>query len=149
MPRRSAVDYALYLLGRRSRTERELRRKLVDKGYAVEEIDQVLQRLEAIKLIDDKQFARNYAQDKVRIYRRGSHRISLELLQKGVDREIIADVVKDIPLDDELSAARSLLVSRQHSWAKLTDRQRFERSVALLQRRGFRGAVIRQALADK
>lgn len=146
MPKRSAIAYALYLLGRRARSKNDVLEKLRTKEYSEEEISKTLVELEKIKLIDDERFSHNYAEDKVRIYRRGRHRIALELLHKGVDKELIQSVVKNISLDDELTAAKSLLASKIRQWRDLTERKRFERSVSLLQRRGFSGAVIRQAL---
>jgi len=147
MPRRSAAQYALYLLGRRARTQRELRQKLTDKGYELDQVEKVLQNLQDINLINDEQFAHNYAQDKVRIYRRGRHRIGLELIHKGIDKELVKQATEKIKEEDELEAAKSLLKGKERNWANLTDRKRFERSISLLQRRGFSGSVIRQAIS--
>lgn len=146
MPKRSAIAYALYLLGRRARSKREILDKLQAKGYSKPELSDAISLLEKNHLINDAKFSQTYAEDKVRIYRRGRHRIALELLQKGIDKELIQEVTKNINSEVELEAARSLLESKTRQWRQLTDRQRFERSVSLLQRRGFSGATIRQAI---
>ncbi len=146
MPKRSATAYALYLLGRKARSKREIVEKLRAKEYPESEIAATVSQLEKNRLIDDVIFSKIYAEDKVRIYRRGRHRIALELLQKGIDKELIQEVTKNINSEVELEAARSLLESKTRQWRQLTDRQRFERSVSLLQRRGFSGAIIRQAI---
>lgn len=146
MPKRSATAYALYLLGRKARSKREIIEKLRAKEYPESEIAATVSQLEKNRLIDDVIFSKIYAEDKVRIYRRGRHRIALELLQKGIDKELIQEVTKNINSEVELEAARSLLESKTRQWRQLTDRQRFERSVSLLQRRGFSGAIIRQAI---
>lgn len=143
---RSPLQYALYLLGRRSRSVREMREKLRGKDYTDEQITQTISVLEKGNLLNDAEFARNYAQDKVKIYRRGRHRIALELIHKGVGKELIDEVIKQINNQDELDGAVSLLQSRERSWQALTTRQRFERAVSLLQRRGFSGSVIREAV---
>lgn len=146
MPKRSATAYALYLLGRKARSKREIIEKLRAKEYTESEIVATISQLEKHYLVDDLAFSKNYAEDKVRIYRRGRHRIAIELLQKGIDKELIQEVIKNINSEVELEAARSLLESKSRQWRLLTDRQRFERSVSLLQRRGFSGATIRQAI---
>lgn len=146
MAARSPLRYALYLLGRRARSVSELRQRLSNRDYTAEDIATTLAFLEKNRLIDDAQFAHAYAQDKVRIYRRGRHRIAMELLLKGVNKELVEAATKKIDPSQELEAAVSILKARERSWSKLTDRQRFERSVALLQRRGFSGSVIRQAM---
>lgn len=146
MPKRSATAYALYLLGRKARSKREIIEKLRAKEYPESEIATTVSQLEKNRLIDDVIFSKIYVEDKVRIYRRGRHRIALELLQKGIDKELIQEVTKNINSEVELEAARSLLESKTRQWRQLTDRQRFERSVSLLQRRGFSGVIIRQAI---
>jgi regulatory protein len=142
------LQYALYLLKNRSRSRKEITVKLRDKGYSDEEIGQTVSDLERIGLLDDRKYAENYVHDKVRIYRRGRHRIGLELIQKGVPKELVNEALSAIETNDELAAAKSLLKSKERSWANLTERKRFERAISLLQRRGFPGAVIRQVLKD-
>jgi len=148
MKRHDPLSYALYLLGRRGRTHYELRSKLFEKGYSAEEIDQTLRRLVELKLLDDKKFAAHYARDKVAIYRRGRYRIGLELLRKGVDKETVDQTLADIDQTDELTAAESLLKGRSRQWQDLPERKRFERATHLLQRRGFSGKVVRQAIEN-
>lgn len=140
------LQYALYLLKNRSRSRREIIVKLRDRDYSDEEISQTVKDLERIGFIDDQKYAQNYTHDKVRIYRRGRYRIALELIQKGIPRELIDEALSKIEADAELEAAKSLLKSKERSWANLTERKRFERSVSLLQRRGFPGAVIKEVL---
>ena len=148
MPKLTALNYALYLLGRRGRTIQELRFKLTDKEYPAEDITETLRRLVAMGLIDDKKYAAQYANDKVRIYRRGRHRIGLELMLKGVDKETIAEAVGAINEDDEFAAAASLLEGRRRAWRDFHPRKRFERAFQLLQRRGFSGKVVKQAIEE-
>lgn len=148
MPKHSAMEYALYLLSRRSRSTVEIKRKLLEKEYPAEDIEATITRLDKIGLIDDQKFAANYASDKVRIYRRGRHRISMELMLKGVDKETIAAAVGGIDEEDEYAAAVSLLEGRHRSWADLHERKRFERAFQLLQRRGFSGKIVKRAIAE-
>jgi regulatory protein len=148
MPRRSATAYALSLLGRKARSRSEIVEKLRSKQYSESEIESAIAWLEKNRLIDDLTFSQIYAEDKVKIYRRGRHRIALELLQKGIDKGLIEQVMAGIDPEMELAAARTLLESKSRQWRQLTDRQRFGRSVALLKRRGFSGSIIRQVLGE-
>lgn len=148
MPKHSPLEYALYLLSRRSRTVFEIKRKLLEKEYSAEDIEATVSRLDKIGLLDDQKFAENYAGDKVRIYRRGRHRIGMELVLKGVSKEIIAEAVAAINEDDEYAAAVSLLEGRRRSWQDLHERKRFERAFQLLQRRGFSGKIVRKAIEE-
>lgn len=145
-PKNDPLKYALYLLGRRGRTRYEIKSKLFEKGHEAEAVEATLKRLEEMTLLDDKTYAELYARDKVGIYRRGRYRIGLELRRKGVDKELVDEAVRNIQEADELAAAISLLKGRQRAWADLHERKRFERSTHLLQRRGFSGKIIRQAI---
>ncbi|MEX1051780.1 MAG: regulatory protein RecX [Patescibacteria group bacterium] len=140
------LQYALYLLRNRARSKRDMLVKLRDKGYENNEVVATVEKLEKIGLLDDQKYAQNYTHDKIRIYRRGRHRIFLELLQKGVPKDLINEAIGGIEQDQELEAARSLLESKERQWRDLTERKRYEKSVHLLQRRGFPGAVIREVL---
>lgn len=148
MPKHSALNYGLYLLGRRGRSQFELKTKLLEKGYDAEEVTAVITRLVGMKLLDDQQFAASYARDKVSIYRRGRYRIGLELSRKGVKKEVIDDTLAQVEETDELAAAISLLKGRERAWQNLDERKRYQRSVQLLGRRGFSGKIIRQAMTN-
>lgn len=149
MPKRPSLAYALYLLGRRGRTKRELRDKLVEKQYPPDEIEATITRLTKMGLLDDATFAQNYARDKVAIYRRGRYRIGLDLLRKGVTRDDIDAALSTIEDSDELAAAKSLATARLKNWETLEPLKRRARLLSLLQRRGFSSKVVRQVLEEE
>ncbi|HUD21187.1 MAG TPA: regulatory protein RecX [Candidatus Saccharimonadales bacterium] len=145
--RRSASDYAAYLLTRRLQSQRELEEKLARKKYDPEEIASVITRFKEVGLIDDQRFAKSYVADKLEFARRGRWRISLELRKKGISKELIDEFVGSIEPEEELRVARELLKGRQRAWANLDPQKRYVRAVGLLSRRGFSGNIIRQVLA--
>lgn len=137
MPKPSALGYALKLLGYRARTERELRERLIGKGYLAETVDETLYKLVDVKLIDDGEFAVSYVRNKLSINRRGPRRIYFELLKRGVARKIAEGATKTIAKEAELVAAQSLLAARVRQWAKLDPLTKKRRAIGLLYRRGF------------
>lgn len=149
MPRRSALDYAFWLIGSRSYTVRGLREKLISKKYPPEAVEETMTELTRLGLLDDQKFAHNYARDKVAIYRRGRFRISLELLKKGVSRELIDEAVGNITEEDEEAAAQSLLKGRERLWQGLDPLTRYRRALSLLQRRGFSAKVVGRVLQER
>lgn len=146
MAKRPSLAYALYLLGRRGRTTRELRDKLSEKKYEPEEIAETIRRLAEMGLLNDATFAENYARDKVAIYRRGRYRIGLDLLRKGVKKEDIDNALATIEDDDEMAAAQSLAAARLKNWDALEPLKRRARLLSLLQRRGFSAKVVRAVI---
>lgn len=142
MPRRTAIEYSVWLLSRRSRSERELERKLIEKRYSADEISHALQELKKVAFINDEQFAATYTKDKVSIYRRGPRRIFFELLKRGVHKETADKAVKTVTDDEERQAATSLLKGKERQWQKLDLLARKRRTLSLLQRRGFSPKII-------
>lgn len=146
MKRYSALEYALYLLKNRAQTEKQLKEKLVHKKFELIDIEETLSKLKKTSFINDEKFAHNYAQDKVRIYRRGRYRITLELMQKGISKDLIKKSTDEIDENDELEAAILLVKSKARQWSDLDDQKRYQRAFGLLSRRGFSGKIIKKIL---
>lgn len=89
---RTLMDYALNLLARREHSQLELRRKLLLRGGAPDVITRVLEELERQGLQSDRRFAASYVRMRMaRGY--GRRRLSLELRERGVDDELIEEVL--------------------------------------------------------
>jgi regulatory protein len=78
--RRKAMD----LLARREHSVAELRRKLLNKGYSEQAVDEQLRRLEQENLLSDQRFAEAYVNFRSK-KGFGPMRIQQELKQKGID----------------------------------------------------------------
>jgi len=148
MPRLSALDYALKLLGYRARTKREIEQKLTEKDYSTEDVEKVLDKLSGTQLLDDSKFAANYVRDKLTIGRRGPRRIYFELVKHGVDKDVADAATKTIDADEEQIVANQLIEARSRQWTKLEPLARYRRAIGLLSRRGFSPSVISHTLKD-
>ena len=85
-----ARDYVFTLLKFRNRSEQEIREKLKKKKCAQKTIEKIIQYLEDVHFIDDRQFARDWI--KARLTKPfGLRRISFELSQKGISKDIIKE----------------------------------------------------------
>ena len=93
--------------------------------------------------MDDAEFAQQWRQSRERRKPRSRSMIELELKQKGVAEDVIADTLEDY---DSLDAAyRS--TARYAARLATADRPTFDRRVvAYLNRRGFDPSVTRQTL---
>ncbi|TET30780.1 regulatory protein RecX, partial [Candidatus Aerophobetes bacterium] len=87
-----AQDYALKLLGYRERSRQEIQVRMERKGFQREVIEKVLRYLEGQKYLDDRRFAELWTQGRLK-KRYGKGRVILELREKGVNQEIIDEVV--------------------------------------------------------
>lgn len=132
-----AVDRALNYISFRPRSREEVRRYLRKKETPPELIDSALERLARLDLVNDQSFAEFWIESRERFSPRGAQALKNELRQKGVQREVVDELVS-AEQDDEraLQAGRkkALLLARQPAIDFQTFRNRLG---GFLQRRGF------------
>ena len=141
---KSCHERALGLLAVRSRSRRELETRLRAAGFAPEEIDDALVRLERVGLVDDADFARQVAEHRFGVRREGSRAVTGELLRKGVSPAIVAEVVAAQGGSDE-ERARALAASRATRMQGVDPVKAFGRLSSFLMRRGYGPDVARRA----
>ena len=149
MKDRSTYDRALDLLALRARSEAELRQKLIRKGEPAASVDEAIERLKAQKLLDDAQFARQFARAKVVGAGASRRRIAMELARKGVDRHTADAAIDDLAESEGIDVSASIHRVAEKKWkslAKLDDQTATRRLYAFLARRGFNPDEIRSAL---
>ncbi len=132
---------ALDSLARRDLSSAAVRRKLLDKGYDATLVAEVLERLCAEKLVDDRRYAENF----VAYHAERGHgplRIRAELQRIGMEGELIEQALAAYP--DWLAQLRRAHKKKFGAQATLyAERQRQARFLVY---RGFTGAQIRMAL---
>jgi regulatory protein len=143
---RQALDRALHFLGYRARSQAEVRRRLLQKGYEEEIVDQVIDRLREGGLLDDSQFTEAWVRARTTGRGMGPRRIAWELRQKGVDAETVRDAVGRI--DEETELGLALKVGRQKAESVRGEPMPVARRkvAAALQRRGFSWEVTSRVL---
>jgi len=143
-------DAALRLLGFRARSVAELRRKLLLKGEAPAEVSEVIARLLEQKLLDDADFAREFARAKILGPGSSRVRIKQELSRKGVARDVADRAIEQLQDSDGVDPAAAIhrvAVKKWKALAKFDDFTRRRRLYAFLARRGFNPDEIRSAMS--
>jgi regulatory protein len=136
---------ALRFLAARPRSRTEVRRRLTRPhpkraAPAPAMVERVLARLEETGLLNDREFADFWVENRERFSPRSSRALAVELRQRGVDRKTVEDST-----EPERDAERALAAGRQklRSLAGL-DYQAFrDRLGPMLLRRGFSYEVAR------
>lgn len=135
-----AYQKSIHFIGYRVRTTAEVEKHLMNKGIEPDTIDQVVRRLEKNGLLNDKQFAEMWV-DNRNEFRPRSHRLLVsELKKKGVKNEIIQSVIEKTTPEDELAyfAAQKRFTRYEH-----LDWQDFQKKLgSYLARRGFSYSTI-------
>ena len=102
--RSKLLDY----LARREHSDHELRTKLRKKVESIEELENQIEKLKIEGLIDNQRFSEAYIQSRLR-KGFGPIRISQELIQRGVNKEIFINILED---KDWIELARSALLKK-------------------------------------
>ncbi|MBE0411855.1 MAG: RecX family transcriptional regulator [Anaerolineales bacterium] len=139
----TAYQQALKLLSYRPRSEKEVRTNLEKHCVDPIIVDNTIDRLKKSGLINDKNFARQWVENRIDFRPRSLKLLSLELRQKGISAEIIEQSLINI---DEESLAYSTGTKQAHKWTHL-DRWEFKRKLGShLSRRGFTYDLIESVL---
>jgi regulatory protein len=130
-----AFNAALNFLSFRPRSRREIedyfrRRKLEPEVGTV-----VVERLERIGVLDDREFARFWVENRQTFRPRGTRALKAELRQKGVESEIIDETLADLGDEEETAFVAGMKKARSYSTAD--EREFFRKMLGFLQRRGF------------
>ena len=134
-------ERALNLLARREQSQRELKRKLVQRGVDAADADGTVQALAGAHLQSDDRFAgmmvRRRIQDGF-----GPMRISAELASHGIARDQIREAL-DEENPDWLQLARRVF-ERKYAQRPAQDYQERMKRAAWLAQRGFPGDLARR-----
>ena len=137
---------AMHLLESMDRTRAELERKLQAGEYPREAVEAALAYVESFGYLDDRRYARHYVECKKE--GRGKARLKMELAQKGVDRNIIEEVLDEAKLDDCRDTIRELVRKKRRGDGPMDDRER-QRIYGFLMRKGFSSSDILSVLKEK
>lgn len=130
-------EYAIKLITIKDRTQKELHKKLCEKGYSEDEICEQIEFLKEYGYINDERFAQKYINDCVNLKKWGNARIKIELLKKGIDKEIIENLL----YDDEKSILESEF-NRKFANADLSNMKERQRIYGYFLRRGFKSSLV-------
>ena len=129
----------LRLLTRRDYGTEELRRRLLDKGFANEAVEAAVARARELGYLDDERYIATLTRSFVGSGRAVGPRLSLELKRRGLPAELIgATVSASRQSGAEEQALRDLIARRFPSFdLAVADERERRRVVNFLQRRGF------------
>jgi len=130
-----ALELAFRHLGRRDRTEAEVRRHLAGKDVGERAADAAIEEITRMGYLDDARYARTFAEDRRNLDGWGPERIERKLLSLGVDPEHVAAAIGARDVADELEAALDLLARRCRD-VPASERER-ERALGILVRKGY------------
>jgi regulatory protein len=127
----------LRLLTARSRTRAELLGQLAKRGYPDDVSARVLDRLAAVGLVDDADFAEQWVQSRRAKAGKSKRALAAELHTKGVDNDVITAVLGGIDAGAERDRAEQLVRAKLRRETLSDEAKVSRRLVAMLARRGY------------
>lgn len=134
---------AALILSYRANTEDELKKKLI-KNFDEESVVKVISKLKNQGFLNDIDFAQRYTEQS----KKGKRLVKMELLKKGVDKELIEDVINekddDVEIENARKLAKKVFEKYQKEPAQIIKQKIYER----LTRRGFSYDIFKEIIKD-
>lgn len=144
-----AKDYTFKLLSYRPRSIKEIRNRLKKRDYSSRIISEVVKSLKRLKFLNDREFARMWVESRIKTKPMGRYRLEQELIQKGIDRDLIEKTLGDYREEEEIELAKELtqrkLTRSYQNLDKITTKRRL---YGFLQRRGFPYDIIQEVMKE-
>jgi len=141
--REKAYHRALNFLSYRPRSEAEVRRNLIKHDTPEDCIEDILERLRQLDLVDDRQFAETWVENRSTFRPRGRRALFSELRAKGIHNETIDEVLQNLDEDDLAyrAAQKKFRQYRSFAWPDFK-----KKMLGFLVRRGFNYGVAALAI---
>lgn len=141
---RKAFNKCADLLSRRNHSVKELRIKLLKTADSAS-VDKVIDKFTEMGYLDDEKFAYDYADYLLKHKNFSENHIKQELFYKGIDREIISNVLEDLEVNNEEAIIKIINKSYLN---KLKAEGGKDKIIAALMRKGFSFRDIKSALYE-
>ncbi len=140
-----AKNAAFRLLSARAYSCEEIRERLRRRGFQEPVVERTLDELRRLKLVDDRDYALRFVQERMRSRPAGRALLRHDLNKRGIDSATAEDVLDEVfkGVDPE-GVALDLLRSRRRHYDGVDRRKALSRMYGFLGRRGF-GAVAHAA----
>lgn len=129
---RRAKEKALWLISYRSHSKKELRDK-ISRTCDRQSAEKAVERMEELGLVNDRDYAERCAQTLIFTKHMSKRGAAMELRRKGIESEIIDEVLGDIEVDER----EQIQAVIERKYPKIDDEKIRRRAVAALQRLGY------------
>lgn len=139
-----AYDYALYLVGLRNYTRKEIERRLKNKCYSMTTILAVVEKLEHYSLINDKEYVEKYIKDSMYYKKYGHKKILFNLQSKGIDKNLL----ESISIDEEEMIKNAIELAQKKLKSLQGKKDIKLRLSRYLQSKGYSYEIIDKAIRE-
>lgn len=144
----NAYNYAINLLSRAPKSEKELKMKMQDKGYDVIFIENVIKKLREQRYIDDERYSEMFISSKINTSKDGKRKIKEALYNKGINKEIIDEKLSSVSEEEEIERAFLLAKKKLASMKEEDTRKKTLKLSNYLINKGFEYSTVKKVVSS-
>jgi regulatory protein len=143
-------DAGLRLIKYRMRSRNELKTRLLQKGFSNSVVLKALDWFEELKFIDDVEFAKCFANEKVRNKKIGAIALKADFFPHYLNADLVESVISDVyKIMPEEDLIKQHLKKRRLSDLPSLSQKEMKKLTDFLMRKGFRWDSIRNVFVEK
>lgn len=141
-------ETALKIIERSYKTKKEMIKRLLEKGYALEEVNETLKFLEEYNFINDESYTKAFINGRTKT--QGKQKIKYALKNKGISDEIIEEELSKLDMEEEKENANILALKKYNILIKReSDKYKLkEKIIRFLISRGYNYEVAKDAVNE-
>ena len=143
-----AKEIALNLLSFRARASKEIIDRLIKKEFSDEIISNVIDDLIQNKFLDDNEFARIYASNKIRYKKLGPILLQNELFKKGIRKSIIDSIIKEFYDNETKKRLITDIFNKKSNHQSKLDKKELNKIINYVRRKGYNWEDIQPIIVD-
>lgn len=144
--KKRATLRAMHILERTDKTEAQLRRKLEESEYPKEAVESAIAYVTSYGYLDDRRYAEHYIEWKKQ--GKGKARLKMELVQKGISREIIEEVLESTDFGEMREMIRQIILKKRKTDIPMNEKEK-QRLYGFLMRKGFSSSDILAVMREE
>lgn len=139
---------ALHFLSFRPRSEKEVRDYLKKKKADDLTLQKIIDSLRLSKFIDDREFTKWWVEQRTKIKPKAIRIIKFELRQKGIEKELVEEVLDDksLEIETEFEKALKLAQAKLPRFKNENRPKKYEKMVRFLSSKGFDYDLIKEVI---
>ena len=144
--KKRATLRAMHILERTDKTEAQLRRKLEESEYPKEAVESAIAYVTSYGYLDDRRYAEHYIEWKKQ--GKGKARLKMELVQKGISRENIEEVLESTDFGETREMIRQIILKKRKTDIPMNEKEK-QRIYGFLMRKGFSSSDILAVMREE
>lgn len=144
--KKRATLRAMHILERTDKTEAQLRRKLEESEYPKEAVESAIAYVTSYGYLDDRRYAEHYIEWKKQ--GKGKARLKMELVQKGISREIIEELLESTDFGETREMIRQIILKKRKTDIPMNEKEK-QRLYGFLMRKGFSSSDILAVMREE